>query len=90
MKLDGFSLPGRLEYIGTTGTLGNGAPNLLYGPGSKAWSVTVTPTYQRNIFFARTEFSFVGAIDTTPGFALGPDGRKTHQARVLLEAGVLF
>jgi len=90
LKLDGFSLPGRLEYIGTTGTLGNGAPNLLYGPGSKAWSVTVTPTYQRNIFFARTEFSFVGAMDTTPGFALGPDGRKTHQARVVLEAGVLF
>jgi len=71
-------------------TLGNGAPNLLYGPGSKAWSITVTPTYQRKIFFARSEFSFVGAIDTTPGFALGPDGRNTHQARVLLEAGILF
>jgi len=33
--LSGFSLPIRFEYIGSTGTLANGAPNLLYGPGSQ-------------------------------------------------------
>ena len=90
LKLDGVSLPFRLEYIGSTGTLANGAPNLLYGPGSRAWSVTVTPTYQRGIFFARPEFSFVGATRTTPGMAFGPDGKATTQTRLLLEVGVMF
>ena len=90
LKLSGFSLPVRWEYIGSTGSLANGAPNLMYGPGSKAWSATVTPTYQRNVFFARTEFSFVGTTHTTAGMALGPNGTDTSQARLLLEVGVLF
>jgi hypothetical protein len=55
--LPGVSLPFRFEYIGSTGSLANGAPNLLYGPGSKAWSITFTPTYQYKIFFARAEIS---------------------------------
>ena len=42
--LSGVSLPIRFEYIASTGNAANGAPNLLYGPSSKAWSVTVTPT----------------------------------------------
>jgi hypothetical protein len=58
--LRGVSLPVRLEYISSTGSLADGAPNLLYGPGSNAWSITVTPTYQYEIFFARVEFSHVG------------------------------
>ncbi len=41
-----FSLAGRIEYIGSTGSLSEGAPNLLYGPGSKAMSLTLTPTFQ--------------------------------------------
>src|SRR6185369_10664340 len=82
LKLAGFSLPARLEYIASTGNLEKGAPNLLYGPGSRAWSATVTPTYQRNIFFARGEFSFVGAMRTTAGMALGPTGADTSQVRV--------
>jgi len=90
VKLAGFSLPVRVEYIGTTGSVANGAPNLMYGPGSKAWSVTVTPTYQRGGFFARAEFSYVGASDTTPGFAFGPDGNAKNQSRALLEIGVMF
>jgi hypothetical protein len=90
LKLAGFRLPARLEYIASTGNLEKGAPNLLYGPGSKAWSATVTPTYQRNVFFARGEFSFVGAMRTTAGLAFGPTGTGTSQVRVLLEAGVLF
>lgn len=90
VKLAGFSLPVRLEYIGSTGSLANGAPNLMYGPGSKAWSATVTPTYQRNIFFARSEFSFVRAMDATRGMAFGPNGTDPSQVRLLLEVGVLF
>ncbi len=85
-----FSLGGRVEYIASTGSVANGAPNLLYGPGSKAASVTITPTYKYGRFFARGEFSYVKAFDTIGGFALGPNLTNTSQVRGLLEAGVLF
>src|SRR6516225_6874292 len=88
--LSGFSIPIRFEYISTTGNLANGAPNLLYGPGSNAWSITLTPTYQYKIFFARAEVSHVGANSTTPGLAFGRDGMNTTQARFLFETGILF
>ncbi len=85
-----FNLPVRIEYISSTGSLDKGAPNLLYGPGSKAWSFTITPTYQYKRFFARTEFSFVKANDFTSGSAFGANGTKSTQTRLLLETGVLF
>ena len=88
--LPGFSLPLRFEYISSTGSLANGAPNLLYGPGSSAWSVTLTPTYQYKIFFARAEFSHVGTGSATRGLAFGRDGMNTTQTRFLFETGVLF
>lgn len=90
LKLAGLSVPVRLEYIASTGSLANGAPNLMYGPGSKAWSVTVTPTYQYNVFFARMEFSFVGTSSATPGLVFGPNGTDKSQTRVLLETGIMF
>ncbi|HVP12806.1 MAG TPA: outer membrane beta-barrel protein [Phycisphaerae bacterium] len=74
----------------STGIANNGAPNVLYGPGNKAWSVTVTPTYQRNIFFTRGELSYVRALDTTPGAVFGKSGNDKSQARAVLEMGVLF
>ena len=89
-RLDGFNLPVRLEYISTTGSADNGAPNLMYGPGSKAWSITVTPTYQYKIFFARAELSYFGARKTTPGLAFGANGTDTSQTRGLVEVGMLF
>ncbi len=85
-----WSLAGRVEYIASTGSLSNGSPNLLYGPGSRAMSLTMTPTFQYNRFFARGEFSFVKAFDTTAGFALGSGLNSTNQVRGLLETGVLF
>ena len=88
--LAGFSLPIRFEYIASTGSLAKGSPNLLYGPGSNAWSITLTPTYQYKIFFARAEFSHVGTNSTTPGLVFGRDGMNTTQTRGVLEAGVLF
>jgi hypothetical protein len=88
--LSGFSLPIRFEYISSTGSLANGAPNLLYGPGSNAWSITLTPTYQYKIFFARAEISHVGSNSTTPGLAFGPGGTNTTQTRFLFETGILF
>ena len=85
-----WSLAGRVEYIASTGSLSSGSPNLLYGPGSKAMSLTLTPTFQYSRFFARGEFSFVKAFDTTAGFALGSSLSSTSQVRGLLETGVLF
>ena len=89
-KLAGFSTPVRVEYIKSTGSVANGAPNLMYGPGSKAWSITLTPTYQYNAFFARAELSYVGASSTTPGLAFGTNGNDKSQARALLETGIIF
>ena len=88
--LPGFSIPIRFEYLSSTGSVASGAPNLLYGPGSNAWSITLTPTYQYKIYFARAEVSHVGTNSTTPGLAFGPTGTNTTQTRFLFEAGVLF
>ena len=85
-----FSLASRAEYISSTGSVANGAPSLLYGPGSKAWSLTFTPTYQNKLLFVRAEFSYVKASSTTPGFAFGQNFDSTSQSRVMLETGILF
>ncbi len=85
-----FSLAGRAEYISSSGNAANGTPSLLYGAGSKAWSLTLTPTYQNKRLFVRGELSYVKASNTTPGFALGPEFSNSSQSRAMLEAGVLF
>lgn len=90
LRLPGFKLAGRLEYIGSTGSVNDGAPNLLYGPGSAAWSLTLTPTYQYKNVFARAELSWVGTHDAAPGAAFGTDDNKGSQLRGLVELGLLF
>ena len=85
-----FSLGGRIEYIGSTGSLANGSPNLLYGPGSKAFSFTATPTFMWNRYFLRGDVSVVSIIDGISGYALGPSFAKANQVRGILETGVLF
>ena len=85
-----FSLAGRVEYIDSNGSAADGAPSLLYGPGSKAWSVTFTPTYQYKLLFVRGDLSYVKANSTTPGYAFGSDFSKTSQSRLVVEAGILF
>jgi Putative beta-barrel porin-2, OmpL-like. bbp2 len=80
----------RGEYISSTGNSAQGAPNLLYGPGSNAWSLTFTPTYQFKIFFVRGEVSYVKADGITPGFAFGQSGAAADQTRAMIETGVLF
>lgn len=86
----GFSLAGRGEYISSTGNAAERAVNLILGPGSAAWSVTLTPTYQHKIFFVRGELSFVRATRFTAGDAFGPAGTDRNQPRALVEAGFLF
>src|SRR5262249_34455434 len=61
----------------------------LYGSGSSAWSITLTPTYQWKIFYARIEGSYTGIGDGGSGFGPFPFN-KTDQFRGLVEAGILF
>lgn len=85
---DNYKLAARVEYISTTGS--PISPNMLFGQGSKAWSFTVTPTYQYDKYFVRGELSYVAITDSIPGFALGPTFSATDQTRGVIETGVLF
>jgi len=85
-----FNLSGRAEYISQDGSATDGSANLLYGPGSKAWSFTFTPSYQTGPLFTRAEISFVQAQSSTSGLVFGPHGTSTTQTRFAIEAGILF
>ena len=88
---DHWGLAGRIEYIGTSGNSSNPlATNLLYGPGSQAFSATITPTFTYNRFFARADVSVVDITKLVAGFGFGLNGTARTQARGLLEAGVIF
>ena len=80
-----LSVTGRAEYISS-----NGPANLIYGPRSNAWSLTLTPTYQSGIFFIRGEASYVSIGSGTHGNMFGPKGRNRDQTRVFGETGVIF
>jgi hypothetical protein len=80
-----FSLAGRAEYIGTSGST-----NILYGPKSKAWSLTLTPTWQIKQFFVRGELSYTRISNLTPGLGFGSDGGADAQTRAMVEAGFLY
>ena len=87
---DKFSIAGRGEYIGTDGSATDGSANLLYGPGSKAYSLTVTPTLVINKLYLRADASWVHASSVTAGDSFGTSGTSKDQVRGLLEAGILF
>ena len=83
---DNWSMAGRAEVIGSSGSA-----NLLgFGPGSGAFSFTLTPTWQKGIFFARAEGSVVSAWSATPGDVFGSGGGERTQGRFLLEGGIVF
>jgi hypothetical protein len=85
-----WNISGRVENISSSGSTTDGSANLLYGPGSKAWSVTITPSYQSGPLFVRGEISWVGASSTTSGSAFGTTGTSTSQTRFAVETGILF
>lgn len=85
-----FNLSARAEYISSNGTPTDGAPDVLYGPGSDAWSFTFTPSYQAGVFFTRAEASFVQANDVVRGEGLGANGTNKSQVRFAIETGILF
>ncbi len=86
----GLSLAGRGEYITSTGSAAGQSVNLLYGPGSGGWSITLTPTYQYQRFFTRADLAWVQATSFTPGNAFGSAGTNANQPRGVLEIGFLF
>lgn len=86
----GLSVAGRAEYISSTGSLADKSVSLLYGPGSQAMSLTVTPTYQKNSFFLRAEISYTRALNSTPGDAFGAHQMNSTQIRPAVEAGFIF
>jgi hypothetical protein len=86
-----FALGGRVEYIKTSGSKSDlNGTNLLYGPGSGAFSLTVTPTFTYNRFFARADVSVVAIQDLTEGDGFGSSGTEKTQVRGLLETGIIF
>lgn len=85
-----YTLPVRLEYIASSSKGGLNSPNLLYGPGSAAWSATITPTYRIDQIFIRGELSYVRAVNTSSGMAFGPAGCSNNQSRVMIETGILY
>jgi len=88
----GFSLSGRVEYLKSSGSTTDPNNNfiLTYGPGSGAFSFTATPTYQKDGFFIRGEFSYVHLTDYTAGFGFKTDGSSANQPRGAIEAGIMF
>jgi hypothetical protein len=80
-----LSLAGRVEYIGSSGST-----SLLYGPKSKAMSLTLTPTWQIKQFFVRGEVSYTHLDSITPGLGFGSEGLADAQTRAMVEAGFLY
>ncbi|WP_018259758.1 porin [Methylobacterium sp. WSM2598] len=87
---DNFALAGRVEYETQTGNRFTGLTSLLYGPGSSALSVTVTPTFTFGRYFLRGEYAHVQLYDITAGLGFGKAGNKTSQDRYLIETGFTF
>ena len=87
-----ISIPTRFEYQSSFGNSRNDnlPAGLMYGPGSSAWSATITPTIQLGKLFARIELAYVKAFNTTSGSAFGAYGANNTQVRGMLEAGFLY
>lgn len=83
---DHWKLGARGEYESES----HGLDLFGYGSGSNAWSLTITPTYQYKIFYARVEGSYVGLGSQTAGLGFGSAGTSSSQFRGMIEAGVLF
>jgi hypothetical protein len=86
-----WSLGGRVEYLGTSGRGASAqGVDLLYGPGSDAVSLTLTPTYAVSPFFIRADLSAVEIGHFVAGSGFGADGESRLQLRAMIETGVIF
>lgn len=84
------SIPFRVEYIQSTGIPGSNAPTLLYGPGSSALTLTLSPTIQYKKYFARVEVSMIRLYDFSPQLGFGNNSQNASQFRGILELGILY
>ena len=80
-----WSLAGRAEYISSSSdacTLGDAAgcapTSVLYGPGSDAFSLTLTPTWKKGVLFARGEVSYTRIENFQPGFGFDADFKRAR------------
>lgn len=87
-----ISIPSRFEYQASYGNsqVASIPGGLMYGPGSAAWSGTLTPTVQWDKVFVRGELSYVKAFNSLAGSGFGANGINSNQTRVMIEGGVLF
>jgi hypothetical protein len=85
-----ISLPFRVEYIQENGGSATSIDSILYGPDSRAVSLTITPTIQIDKYFARVEGSLVQVSNQQSGLGFGSYDTKSAQYRVMLEVGLLF
>ncbi|MGB9429089.1 MAG: outer membrane beta-barrel protein [Gammaproteobacteria bacterium] len=87
-----WSLGARGEFVMSSGADNASANNNLlgYGPGSRAWTLTFTPTWQSQALFARAELSYARVVDYALGHAFGNAGDQADQTRLLLETGIVF
>jgi hypothetical protein len=87
----GFSLPARVEYLASSGSATDGSVNLLgFGAGSKGFTFTATPTYQKGGVYLRSDLAVVHASDYTSGSVFGKAGTNENQFRAVLEFGFIF
>jgi hypothetical protein len=86
---DNWKLAGRFEYeTSSSGALAPAVPG-FFGPGSNAFSLTLTPSWQYKLFFARLDVSYTSASGTA-GFEFGPKLNASNQVRGMFETGILF
>lgn len=87
-----ISIPVRFEYESSFGNnqVSGNSSGLMFGPGSSAWSATLTPTMQWKRVFARAEFSYVKIFNPLAESAFGANGLNNNQLRLMLEAGLLY
>ncbi len=88
---NGFSLPGRVEYLSSSGNATDGSVNMLgFGSGSAGTTFTATPTYQKGGMYVRGDLAWVHASNYTPGSVFGSTGTNDNQFRGVLEFGFIF
>ncbi len=88
-----WSLAGRAEYEKSSGSALSTSANaniLGFGPGSQAWSLTLTPAYAVKGFFTRLEVSYVRVVGGAADALFGAHGAGQNQVRGMIESGVTF
>jgi len=88
-----WSIAARIEDIANQSATKDQSRNadlVGYGPGSGAWSFTLTPTYRHKQFLLRTDLSEVSVRFAAPRVAFGISGSQRNQFRMVLESGLQF